>query len=185
MARGGYIAPPRPHPVRENADRDSGGGWAEGAEDARAEFLRQVASLEGRPDTFRAMTSLDVDEAHDLYREAASAAEARADRERKRRRGGGRGGGKGGAARRFPPYEVFLMALVMVRKPDDNLVDFVFRMPPGTARAALDAVLPSLFELRNMPRRFARHLVPLGYSMPANPKRGKGSGNILDYMGGE
>ena len=170
--------------MREDADRGGAGGRGGDAEDARAEFLRQVASLEGDADMFRAMTSLDVDEAHDLYREAASAAEAQAAREGNRRRGG-RGGGKGGAARRFPPYEAFLMALVLVRKPDDDFVDFVFRMPPGTARAALDAVLPSLFGLRNMPRRFARRLVPFGYSMPANPKRGKGSGNILDYIGGE
>lgn len=140
--------------------------------------------MEGDSEMFRAMTSLDVDEAHDLYREAASAAEAQADRRKRGMRRGGSGGEKG-AARRFPPYEVFLMALVLVRKSDDDFVDFVFRMPPGTARAALDAVLPSLFELRSMPKRFARHLVPLGYSMPANPKRGKGSGNILDYMGGE
>lgn len=108
-------------------------------------------------------------------------------------RKGGRLGGGGGAPRaprEFPPIEDFLLALVLVRHPDIYVVDGMFDVPDGASQAALDAVLPSLFEIRDMPWRFARRLVPLGYRMPASlkrggrrgSKRGRGSGSMLDYM---
>lgn len=187
------------------AGAERGGGGNGGDGDGDAEMLRHVASMESRPDTFRSMTSLDVDEARDLYQEAVSAVAAQAARDgRKGRRGGGWGWdgeasaqgfapraprAAGGAEERgadapdqgFMPYAEFLMALMLVRKNDDLLVDFMFRAPKGTARAAFDAALPVLFELRGMPRRFARRLVPFGYKMPPTPKSRRGIGNMLDY----
>lgn len=79
---------------------------------------------------------------------------------------------------------------MLVRHPDIDIVDGMFDVPDGASQAALDAVLPSLFEIRDMPWRFAHRLVPLGYRMPASlkrssgrgSKRGRGSGSILDYM---
>ena len=195
---------PCPHPVSGEAGAERGGGANDGDDDD-GEMLRHVANMESRPDTFRSMTSLNVDEARELYQEALSAAAAQAARDgRKRRRGGGRGWGgeapaqgsaprapraAGGAEERgvdvpaqdFMPYAEFLMALMMVRKDDGLLVDFMFRAPKGTARAAFDAALPVLFELRGMPRRFARRLVPFGYKMPPTPKSRRGIRNILDY----
>lgn len=129
--------------------------------------------MKGRPQTFRALTSLEVDEARDLYRQAASVAAAQAGRK------GGRLGGGGGAPRaprEFPPIEDFLLALVLVRHPNIYVVDGMFDVPDGAFQAALDAVLPSLFEIRDMPWRFARRLVPLGYRMPASLKRGAEGG---------
>ena len=84
------------------------------------------------------------------------------------------------------------MALVLVRHPDVDVVDGLFDVLDGASQAALDAVLPSLFEIRDMPWRFAHRLVPLGYRMPASLKRSsgrrskskskRGSGSMLDYM---
>lgn len=148
------------------------------------EVSRRIAFLEGDASLFRSMTSLNIDEARDLYREAASAAAAQADgQDGGGRRSGGKSGGEGASAREFPPFGAFLMAIALVRKNDEALVDFVFRARPGTARAALDAVLPSLLRLRSMPRKFARRLVPFGYKVPAHPRAARESGSILDYMG--
>ena len=162
----------------------AGADQGDGEDGDDDEMLRRVAHVESQRDAFRSMTSLDVAEARDLYREAASAAAAQAARGERRRRGGAGGGAGGGGdapASGFMPYAEFLMALTMVRKNDDFLVDFIFRAPKGTARAALDAALPVLLELRGMPRRFARRLVPFGYKLPPRPRSGKGCGNILDY----
>lgn len=167
-----------------DADLVRGAGGDEGDGEHGDEVSRQIAFLERDARMFRSLTSLDVDEAHDLYREAASAAAAQAGGQAGgcRRSGGGNGGEKA-PAREFPPFGTFLMAIVMVRNGDEVIVDLVFRAHPGTARAALDAVLPSLLGLRNMPRRFARRLVPFGYKMPVHPRTAKECGSILDYMG--
>lgn len=171
-------------------DRAGGGasdGGGRGGDDSDGEYgdevSRRIALLEGDASLLRSMTSLNIGEARDLYREAASAADAQAGG---RAGGGRRSGGDGGeraASLAFPPFGTFLMAVALVRKNDEALVDFVFRARPGTARAALDAVLPSLLGLRSMPRKFARRLVPFGYKAPAHPRAARESGSILDYVG--
>lgn len=184
-ASGPRTAPAGPR----QGDRAGGGGGGGGGHDEDDGLFRRKPYLKGRPRTFRALTSLDVGEARDLYRQAASIAAAQADRD------GGRLGGGSGAARaprEFPPIEDFLLALMLVRHPDIDIVDGMFDVPDGASQAALDAVLPFLFEIRDMPWRFAHRLVPLGYRMPASlkrssgrgreSKRGRGSGSILDYM---
>ncbi len=175
------------------------GGGGGGGHDDDDGLFRRKPYLKGRPSKFRALTSLDVGEARDLYRQAASVAAGQADRDGGRLGGGGGGGGGGGsssraarAPRKFPPIEDFLMALVLVRHPDVDVVDGLFDVPDGASQAALDTVLPSLFEIRDMPWRFAHRLVPLGYRMPASLKRSsgrrskskskRGSGSMLDYM---
>ena len=179
---GAAASGPRTAPAGPRQGDQAGGGHDE--DDG---LFRRKPYLKGRPRTFRALTSLDVGEARDLYRQAASIAAAQADRD------GGRLGGGSGAARaprEFPPIEDFLLALMLVRHPDIDIVDGMFDVPDGASQAALDAVLPSLFEIRDMPWRFAHRLVPLGYRMPASlkrssgrgSKRGRGSGSILDYM---
>ena len=186
MLPGDYICPRAPHSVRAagSGRAGSGGGGANRA-GYRDKLLHRTAFLEGRPRTFRALTSLDIDEARRIYRQAASEAAAGPGGKKDGRRsgGGGGGGGKKAHAREFPTFEEFLMALVLVRNADECIVEAIYDVPPGAARAALDTVLPSLLKLSDMPRRFARRLVPLGYTMPPNPKRARGSGSMLDYMG--
>lgn len=172
-----------PRPVRGAAVKQVWAGWVD-AGDAD-ELLRHVAYLESNPSQFRSLTSLDVDEARDLYDRARSlAAEGPAPGGGEGRHGGGGGDGNdsGGGKLDFMPYGRFLMALSHARKTDEILVDYVFRAKPGTTLKAFDAALPLLLEIRDMPRRFARWLVPFGYKLDAKPNRGKGSGSILDYM---
>lgn len=162
---------------RDGSGRDDDG-------DEGRELLRQVARLESDSVAFRSMTSLDIGEARDLYRQAESLAAARAAQGggAGRRRGGGNGGDDADAAFEFMPFGKFLMALMQARKTDELLVGHVFRVDPGTALAAFEEALPFLLEIRDMPRRFARRLVPFGYKLDAKPNKGKGSGSMLDYM---
>ena len=166
--------PPRPVPGAGEG-RDGDGGEDDGGEGR--EILRHVARLESDPVAFRSMTSLNMSEARDLYRQAESLAAARA------AQGGGAGRrGDAAAAFEFMPFGKFLMALMQARKTDEVFVDYVFRAQQGTALAAFDEALPLLLEIRDMPRRFARRLVPFGYKLDAKPNKGKGSGSMLDYM---
>lgn len=171
----------RPRPVRKAADER---GWvALDAADDAGELLRHVAYLESNPGQFRSLTSLDVDEARDLYGRARSlAAAGAAQGGGEERHGGGGNDGADGGKPDFMPYGRFLMAVAHARKTDEILVDYVFRAKPGTTLKAFDAALPLLLEIRDMPRRFARWLVPFGYKLDAKPNRGKGSGSIMDYM---
>ena len=174
-------------------DGGSGDGAAGGGDDNGDEARRRVAFIEGDAGRFRALTSLDAGEARDLHRQAEMDAAWRACATQGRRDVGGGGGGAGagdGASGTAPaagqkslPYERFLMALALARKGDDALVDCVFRAPSGTARAALDDVLPFLLSRRDLPRRFARWLVPLGYRMPTVDRKRKECGDLRDYMG--
>lgn len=170
--------PPRPVPVAGEG-RDGDGGEDDG--DEGREILRHVARLESDPVALRSMTSLNMSEARDLYRQAESLAAARA------AQGGGAGrrgssGDGGDAAFEFMPFGKFLMALMQARKTDEVFVDYVFRAQQGTALAAFNEALPLLLEIRDMPRRFARRLVPFGYKLDAKPNKGKGSGSMLDYI---
>lgn len=173
-----------PRPGRKAADGRGGGGGDDG-DDAR-ELLRHVAYMESNPGQFRSLTSLDVDEARDLYSQAKSLAAAKAAPGGGSERHGGASdngdNGDNGDEFEFMPYEKFLMALVYARKTDELLVDYMFRARKGAALEAFDAALPPLLEIRDMPRRFARWLVPFGYRLDAKPNRGKGSGSIMDYM---
>lgn len=173
-----------------SGDGDVGAAGAAG-DDNGDEARRRVAFIEGDAGRFRALTSLDAGETSDLHRQAELDAARRACTTQGRRGVGGGGGGAGdGASGTAPaagqkrlPYERFLMALALARKGDDALVDCVFRAPSGTARAALDDVLPFLLSRRDLPRRFARWLVPLGYRMPTVDKKWKECGDLRDYMG--
>ena len=169
----------------------SGDGAAGGGDDNGDEARRRVAFIEGDAGRFRALTSLDAGEARDLHRQAELDAARRACTTQGRRGVGGGGGGAGdGASGTAPaagqkrlPYERFLMALALARNGDEALVDCVFRAPSGTAQAALDDVLPFLLSRRDLPRRFARRLVPLGYRMPTVDRKRKECGDLRDYMG--
>ena len=161
---------------------------------------KHAAILEENASTFRSMTSLDVDEARELYRRARSEAARQSRAQRSGQAGGRAGAGRGGAPAAiapaataggggdddgepgFMPYERFLMAVALARNTDSLLVDYIFRAPKGAAQAALDEALPILMGFRDMPRRFARRLVPFGYRMPPLPKKWEGSGDLLEYM---
>lgn len=173
--------PPRPVPGAEEGRDGDGDGGEDGGDEGR-EILRHVARLESDPVAFRSMTSLDMCEARNLYRQAESLAAARAAQGEGAGRRGGSGDGGDDAAFEFMPFGKFLMALMQARKTDERLVGYVFRVDPGTALAAFEDALPLLLEIRDMPRRFARRLVPFGYKLDAKPNKGKGSGSMLDYM---
>ena len=146
--------------------QNSGGGGGDDGLELPPAFLE-------RPDTLRSMTSLDADEAKTLYRQVLSKITTPQSPRRAGRGGRAKraGGARAGAPMAPPTFDMFLMAVMLVRKRDEVFVDFTFKAPSGTARAALDELVPVLLECHGVPRRFARWLAPLK------------NGDIRDYMG--